>query len=233
MLDNSNHKIRHVLSMVLLLSMLGACANNVTVKGTVPKPLVNKLPINAHLSYTDQLRNYTYNEVEKGRALKSLNFGEAQVSMFEGIFGQLLNLVGMDDANKDLTIEPEILDLQYTAPRETKLKLYEVWLKYRIKIVDVQEQKLADWTIKGYGKTPTGSLTSPASAFNAATNIALRDVGAQLSIGFAQQAAIKALLDEQIDTQSEPAQAIAQNSVTSEALSEDEPALEPTESEEQ
>lgn len=191
-----NNSLRHTrLGLALLCSvLLSACANTVTVKSDIPSPLVERLPISAKMSYTDKFKEYTYQEAEKGRSLKSLDFSTAQVDMFDKIFGRLLNLVSSEEP-VDLTIEPEILDFQYTAPRETKLKLYEVWLKYRLKLTGRDEKKLADWTIKGYGKTPTGTLTSASSAFNAATNVALRDVGAQLSIRLPNQSAIKGLLD--------------------------------------
>lgn len=191
--------------VVTVLALLTACASNVVVKGKVPAPLVQKLPLTGSLSYTENFTGYKYTENEKARSLRSLDFGSAQTAMFDQVFGQLLTLVDAEVASKDLTIEPEILDFQYTAPSETKLKQYEVWLKYRVKITDGQDQELADWTIKGYGKTPTGLLTTASAAFNAATNVALRDVGAQLAIGFPKQDSIKSLVGE-------PAQSAGENS---------------------
>lgn len=183
------------LSVLLLLSLLGACASpSVVVKTYVPPPLVDKLPLTASLKYTDAFTQYTYQEAQKKRALKSVNFGVAQVAMFDTVFAQMLNLVEPEAPLKDLVIEPEILDFQYTAPRETKLNLYEVWLRYRLRITDSNDKEVADWVVKGYGKTPTALLTSASAAFNAATNVALRDVGAQLSIGFHSQPDIASLL---------------------------------------
>ena len=72
--------------------------------------------------------------------------------------------------------------------------MYEVWLKYRIKISDVNDEEIADWVIKGYGKTPTAMLSSASKAFNSATNVAMRDVGAQLAIGFTRERAIEEFL---------------------------------------
>jgi len=186
--------------VLMLLSLLGACANTVVVKGYIPEPLVEKLPLTASLNYTETFKAYTYEETEKRRALKSLNFATAQITMFDNIFSQLVNLVDLDVPGKDLVIEPEILDLQYTAPRETKLNLYEVWLKYRLKITGANNEEIADWVVKGYGKTPTGLLTSASAAFNAATNIALRDVGAQLSLGFAKQDSIARLVNTPVNS---------------------------------
>ena len=176
--------------------LLAGCASTVVVKPDIPNPLVEKLPLNTSLIYSQAFKNYVYIEKEKKRnSMKSIDFAQAQIAMFQQVFGSLTNLVESSDPSKNLSIEPEILDFQYTAPSETKLKQYEIWIKYRLKLRDVNDARIADWTIKGYGKTPTGMLTSATSAFNAATNVALRDVGAQLSIRFPQQSVVKTLLD--------------------------------------
>lgn len=182
--------------MLFSLALLGGCATSVVVTPDIPKPLVQRLPLNAGIVYTDTFKNYVYLESEKKRgSLKSIDFTVAQMAMFDRVFGGLTNLVEVDDSSRVLSIEPQILDFQYTAPAETKLKQYEIWIKYRLRLRDANNASIADWTIKGYGKTPTGLLTSASSAFNAATNIALRDVGAQLSTRFPKQRVVKTLLD--------------------------------------
>lgn len=198
MLDkNCNGRFSSVSRLGLIVAItlfLGGCTSHIIVEANVPTPLVERLPITAEIIYTDEFKDYTYTEAEKGRSLKSLGFGVAQINMFDKILGSLLNLVGPEET-AELTIEPQILDFQYTAPRETNLNLYEVWLRYRLKLSGKNDEKLADWTIKAYGKTPKASFSSAATAFNAATNVALRDVGAQLSIRLPNQSAIKGLLD--------------------------------------
>ncbi len=195
--DLSPEHSRHMrILMLLAMVLLGGCASSVVVKPDIPNPLVKRLPLNAGLVYTDTFKNYVYLENEKKRgSLKSIDFAVAQTTMFDRVFGALTNLVDVDDPSRVLSIEPQILDFQYTAPSETKLKQYEIWIKYRLKLRDADNASVADWTIKGYGKTPTGLLTSASSAFNAATNIALRDVGAQLSTRFPRQRVVKTLLD--------------------------------------
>jgi len=185
-----------VMLALISLIMLSGCASSVVVKPDIPTPLVQKLPLNAGMVYNDTFKDYVYLENEKKRgSLKSLDFADAQITMFDQVFASLTNLVDSDDPSRNLTIEPEILDFQYSAPSETKLKQYEIWIKYRLKLRDANDARIADWTIKGYGKTPTGLLTSASSAFNSATNVALRDVGAQLSIRFPRQRVVKTLLD--------------------------------------
>lgn len=200
-----------LLPLLVLLSFLGACASSVKVTTDIPAPLVERVPLNVHLHYTEEFKTHVYEENEKRRALKSLDLAQAQTDMFNAIFGGMTNLVAADDPSRDITIEPEILDFQYTAPSETKLKQYEIWIKYRLKLIDKDDSKLADWTIKGYGKTPTALLTSASQAFNSAANIALRDVGAQLATRFAGQRRIKAIIDQkggQSSTEPQVAQAL-------------------------
>ena len=173
--------------------LLSACATTVTVTGKIPTPLIDKIPLQAKLIYSDEFQRYSYEEEEKGRGLRSIAFGAAQVTLFDGIFNGLLNIVDPESPQQqvDLTITPTLLEFQYSAPRETRLKVYEVWLKYRLQIADENNQEVADWVVKGYGKTPTAMLKSADAAFDSATNIALRDVGAQLAIGFASQPLIE------------------------------------------
>lgn len=190
------------LSLLLMVFLLAGCgASKVSVKANIPQPLVSKLPLNGYLVYTDTFKNYKYKENEKGRSISSLSFGPAQQAMFDKVFNQMLSVSQTRSSDLDVVIEPEILDLQYASPSETKLNLYEVWLKYRVKITDANDKVLADWVVKGFGKSPTATLKTASAAFNSATNVALRDVGAQLAIGFPSQPAIAALISEQTGNQ--------------------------------
>ncbi len=201
-------------SLLIILPLLGACASKVTVEADIPRPLVEKVPLNIHMSYSEDFKNHVYTESEKRRVLSSMNLAEAQTTLFDTIFGALANLVGKDDPQTDLIIEPEVLDFQYTAPNETKLKQYEIWIKYRLKLMDSAQDDVADWTIKGYGKTPTAMLTSATKAFNSAANVALRDVGAQLATRFAGQKKIKAMIaDKTPEISNETNTALAQQVV--------------------
>lgn len=177
-------------SLVALLFLVG-CSKSFVVTSDVPRPLIEKLPITAKLVYSDEFRNYVYVEPSQKRALERVDFGNAQVGMFDQVFGSLFSLAEPDATQYDLKIEPQILEFQYSIPAETKLKLFEIWVKYRLQITDPNDVEIADWVVKGYGKTPTSMLASQLSAFNSASNVALRDVGAQLALGFATQPSIE------------------------------------------
>ncbi len=188
----------NVIISILAVCLLAGCASTVVVEGDVPKPLMQRLPIVAQLNLTEEFSNYAYIEQDKDRSIKSLEFGAAQTAMFRQVFGSAFTL--LDKANQakttpiDLFITPSVLSVQYSAPAETALNIYEVSLKYRITLTDANEEELADWVIKGYGKTPTAFLQGAEAAFDAATNVALRDVGAQISIGVPLQNSIQELV---------------------------------------
>ncbi len=184
------------IGLLALIMFLGGCASNVVVKGSIPEPLIEKLPLTASLTYTEEFKNYTYVEAQKRRrsVVSKFDFQDAQVAMFDQVFGALLNLDQSADTNTDLIIEPEVLDFQYSTPAETQTTQYEIWIKYRLQIMDGKRQNLADWVIKGYGKTPTATLQSTAAAFSSAANVAMRDIGAQLAIRFPRQPSVQDLI---------------------------------------
>ncbi|MFT4628980.1 MAG: hypothetical protein ACI9WC_000350 [Arenicella sp.] len=187
-------RLFRITSSLLLILLLASCTKNFQVVADIPTPLIDPIALTAQLDYSDEFKAYKFVEKSDDRSLESVDFGIAQVSLFDSIFGSLFDISNTGTDGHDLKIEPQILDFQYAEPKETKLKLYEVWVKYRLKVSDSKNEELADWVVKGYGKTPTSMLSSHLKAFNIACNVALRDVGAQLAIGFRNQPSIKAYL---------------------------------------
>ena len=186
--------------LLLALGLLSACATNVTVTSQVPRPLVERLPLDARLHLTDEFVNYVYLEDDKKRTITSLEFGAAQVNMFRKVLGGMFNVTEDPSAPVDLIVTPKVLSVQYSAPRETQLNIYEVFLKYRINITNGAGDEIADWVITGYGKTPTAQFKGAEVAFDAATNVALRDVGAQITIGIPLQKSIRKLVSKASET---------------------------------
>jgi len=152
----------------------------------------------------------------KDRALEEVEFGGAQTQLFDRVFSSLFELVD-EGGSPDLIIEPHVIEFQYSIPAETKSTQYEAWLKYRLKITSGSDEEIADWVVKGYGKKPKSIMISHLKLFNAACNIALRDVGAQLAIGFRTQPSIKEFIinhgAEKHTTKSADAESEEKNSV--------------------
>jgi hypothetical protein len=98
----------------------------------------------------------------------------------------------------DGVLIPSIADLQYTIPTHTNVKIYEIWMRYEFRLVDVAaihqqedgalsfnpDERLAAWPITAYGKTPTAFLQTDEEAVNLAAVVALRDAGAHFVTSF-------------------------------------------------
>lgn len=158
-----------------------------------PRPLVEPLPVSVELVLNDEFRTYIYKQEDvKGRSDISVDIGSAQTNLFETMSAQMF--AGSELENRQLIVTPSIEAFQYAIPRETRAEIYEIWLKYRVLVTTKSGDPIADWLITGYGKTPTAFLKSPQQAIDAATGVALRDIGSQLSIGFQRQPDVVAWL---------------------------------------
>jgi hypothetical protein len=188
-------------SLVLLL--LGGCTHTLIVDGRFPSPRVPKMPYTVGVYYPEEFQAYRYVEESKDRAKWIIDMGEAQTDMFAtvlpGMFNEVRELEQLPSAGQslngtgvDLVIRPVIEEFQYTLPSETKIKVYEIWLKYNVQVFDLEGRLIADWILTAYGKTPTGFMQSDEAALNQAVVVALRDAGANLSLNFARVPEVRA-----------------------------------------
>lgn len=192
-----------VLGGLALTFWLGGCTHTLIVDGRFPSPLVTEIPYRLGVYYPEEFRAYRYVEESDDRAKWIIDMGEAQTDMFAtvlpGMFSEvreLKDVPGTEEgaADVDLVISPTMEEFQYTLPNETKVKVYEIWLKYNVQVFDPQGQLIADWILTAYGKTPTGFMQSNEAALNQAVVVALRDAGANLSLNFARVPEVRAWL---------------------------------------
>ncbi len=188
--------------MLLLLAGMGlsviGCTSSVTVKSDFPSPLTYKTPLRIGLYYPQNFSQYEYKEESEDRAKWIIKSGEAhqQVldTVFSGMFTDVEHVDGTTAGNVDLIFEPQITDFQYAVPRETRVNIYEIWIKYNFKVYNSQGELLADWISSAYGKTPTAFLKSNENAMEEAVVMALRDLGANMVVTFRSIPEIKAWL---------------------------------------
>ena len=191
------------LAVAAFLWGLGGCSNSLVVKGDFPAPVVDRLPLVMGVHYDDRLRNYTYVENNKDREDWTIQNGGAQVQLFETILPQMFDKVvpvgAVEPAGgnhpADLVFSPLIEQFQYSLPRETRVNVYEVWIKYNMRVFNAQGDLVADWIMTAYGKTPSAFIKSKEEALNEAMVVALRDAGASFSLGFKRVPEIRAWLD--------------------------------------
>ncbi|TQV84826.1 hypothetical protein FKG94_03695 [Exilibacterium tricleocarpae] len=185
-----------------LLLLLGGCTNTLVVQGEFPSPQVNQLPITLAVHYDEAFRGHTYEEKSKDRSKWVITSGPAQMQLFNRVLPQMFEAVvevseiPPAEAEVDLILAPAIKEFQYAVPRETKVNVFEVWIKFNMQVFDKNGELIADWILPAYGKTPTAFLKSKEEAMNEAVVVALRDIGASLSLGFTRVPEIRAWLEQ-------------------------------------
>ncbi|WP_299580221.1 hypothetical protein [uncultured Microbulbifer sp.] len=191
----------HLAIVVIISVLLAACSHTVQVEGRYPSPVGQQLPLSVGIYLSEDFKNYTYQEESEDREEWKINTGRAQESLFETVLGSMfLNTVSLSEypqdlpANVELVIVPEVRELQFTMPRETRVNIFEVWIKYDMNAYDSRGNQVASWVITAYGKTPTAFLQSQEKALTQAINIALRDAGATLYTGFGKVPELQAFL---------------------------------------
>lgn len=199
------------LMIMFSLTLMAGCATNVKVEGTFPKPIVNQLPFNLGVFYPPEFRDYTYIEQSEDRDELSINIGGAQTSLFNTVLPALFKQVEpVNQAQEpqsnlplDLVMTMTVDDFQYTVPSETRIDMYEVWVKYNLQLLDPQGQLIADWILTAYGKTPSELMKSESEAITQAMIVALRDAGANFALSFSKVPEIRQWLERKSQQQAQ------------------------------
>ncbi|BFM12140.1 hypothetical protein R50072_22930 [Simiduia litorea] len=189
------------LSLAILLC---ACAGKVEVEGDIPKPLVDQKNMIVAVVNNPRFQTFQYEEKSKDRLKWTIGTGGAQqkllATLLDAMFRQTTYIENLPEAgekiNADLILLPKVIDFQYAMPKETKVNIFEVWIKYSIQVYNNQGALIADWVMPAYGKTPTAFLKSEDDALNQAVMMALRDAGASFITGFDRVPEIKAWMEQ-------------------------------------
>ena len=99
--------------------------------------------------------------------------------------------VSAENKNLDAILSPSIEEMQFSLPRETRLDIYEVWIQYKIGLFDNQGKHITDILLTAYGKTSTEFMKNRKDALAGAMELALRDAGAKMALGFPQHEGVK------------------------------------------
>ena len=181
-----------LVSLGLLLSACGV--NNVVIDGDFPTPNVAKLPLTVGVYYDQALRDFSYVEYsETGQEEYNIQSGASHVDLFDAVLPAMFErVVRVEDlseapaAGVDAVFMPAIEEFQLALPQKTKLDVYEVWIKYNMRLESAEGDYIADWVLTSYGKTPTETLRTVDAAINDAAIVALRDLASSFTLSFTQ-----------------------------------------------
>ena len=202
---------------------LAACKGgaSVTVDVSVPRPLVEPIDVAMGMYFDDKLNTYVHREELSDLGAYSINVGSSQApvfaQVFEAMFGQVVPMVNRTPAavseddeqtlslvaadGRDISLEgvlaPSIEEVQFALPDQTGGDFYEVWIRYRMQILDTEGKTLAEWPVIGYGKANQrnyGTIDQKEAGLHAAAIWALRDAAAVLSFRFHEQTTVQSWL---------------------------------------
>ena len=196
---------------VALLLALAACEQSVSLKvdTEIPTPVISRMPVKMGVFYSDELRNYIFEENSEDRPNWKIESGSSHVALFDQIvssmFVETKEVAGTTaDTMLDAVLSPSVAEMQFALPEETKTDFYEAWVKYNMELYNRDGSRIAGWSVTGYGKSSTEFMKSRDKGLNAAVNQALRDAGAKFALGFHRVEDVGAWL-EQFDASADDA----------------------------
>ena len=184
--------------LCLCLTGLMACTNRVAVQEKFPVPVMQKHPFQVVLHLEPALTGYVHDEVLEGEADWEVNFGRANVVLFQrvmaGMFKETLTREGVEPGplppGSKAVIKPVMEDYQLSTPKQSKTKYYEVWIKYRLQVYNTEGSLVEDWPFTAYGRNRAGMLGAKDS-LNEATRRAMRDAATAVVLDFMKQRKIQ------------------------------------------
>ncbi len=190
---------RHILIILASVALAACGVNNVVIEGSFPTPNINKLPLSVAVYYDPALTEFAYIEyTETGNEEYNIASGQSHVELFNAVLPAMFDSVVIVDSIEaaaaqgvDAIFAPAIEEFQLALPAKTKLDVYEVWIKYNMRLMTSEGDYIADWVLTSYGKTPTETMRSAEAAINEAAIVALRDLASSFSLSFTEVPEIK------------------------------------------
>jgi hypothetical protein len=190
---------------VLALLLANCGVNNVVIEGQFPTPNISKMPVSVAVYYDQALRDFAYLEyTETGSEEFNIESGASHIELFNSItpamFERVIFVESMEEAQSagvDAIFAPAIEEFQLALPAKTKLDVYEVWIKYNMRLLTVEGDYIADWVVTSYGKSPTETFRTVEGAINDAAVVALRDLASTFSLSFGDVPEVRDWLEQQ------------------------------------
>jgi hypothetical protein len=177
----------------------------VVIDGSFPTPNISKLPLTVAVLYDDALRQFSYMEYsETGQEEINIESGQSHIQLFNAVlpamFDNVIEVQSQAEAvssGADAVFIPVIEEFQLALPSKTRLDVYEIWIKYNMRLESAEGDYIADWVLTSYGKTPTETFRSNEAAINEAAIVALRDLASSFSLSFSQVPEVRDWLNSQ------------------------------------
>ena len=179
-------------SLALMLLLIESCGVSIVViDGSFPTPNIDKYPVSLAVIYDDALREFAFMEyTETGEEEFNIESGASHIQLFNAVlpamFDEVMFVDTVEEAQAtgaDAIFAPVIEEFQLALPAKTKLNVYEVWIKYNMRLLNAEGGQIADWVMTSYGKTPVETFRTTEAAINDAAVVALRDLASGFIFG--------------------------------------------------
>ena len=194
-------------TMLMAALLAGACSQKVTMKMSLPEPLIEPLPYTAGLRYPASLTEYTYVEDLPDDVTWRFELGAANQELFDKIIGAMFEKTvhlapdTASDPAVNLIIEPDIEALEFSLPRQSRSNQYAVWIRYNLRVYRPDGTLLTRWPVSAYGQADSRQFKGSQS-MAVAVERAMRDAAATIATGFARQPPVRQLLGGKDDGES-------------------------------
>ncbi|MAT83493.1 MAG: hypothetical protein CMD39_04320 [Gammaproteobacteria bacterium] len=181
-----------LLSAFTLALVVGCGGASVSVPPVLPVPLVEKIPLTMGYHLSDELLGYVHEESLEDSGDWTIAFGSAQTTMFDnllnGMFEAAVPVAGPEAAGPDVdgVLVPNIEEVQFSTPEQTRSDYFEVWVRYRMRLHGRDGALVGEWPLTAYGKANARNygMNSREPALQAAALAAMRDAMAFFTVQF-------------------------------------------------
>jgi hypothetical protein len=195
---------KQLLGGCLIFFVQSCGTSSIVIEGQYPSPNVAKIPLSIGVIYPQELIDFNYVEYsEIGEEEYRVQSGQSHRDLFDALLPSMFEKVVVLDSIEsavsqevDIVFLPAIEEFQLALPSKTKLDVFEVWVKYNLRISDSEGEGIADWILTSYGKTPTRTMRSVENSINQAAVVALRDFASSFTLGFSQVPEIRQWLSQ-------------------------------------
>lgn len=194
--------VRSIAVTVMCLAMLGCMSGaNVNKAILIPEPMIESVPVTIGLHISEDLRNAVHVESVPSHGTYTIEIGESQEHLFTQVLGAVFDDVVIVESLNEVPegvsaiVVPDIETTQIGLPQVTGDDVYEVWIRYSIRLRDAASgDSLHDWQISSYGSANRNNYSNPldrsSKALRDATKGAIRDAAAIISFSYVRQQAV-------------------------------------------
>jgi hypothetical protein len=186
-----------VCAITAALALFGCTGTKqLAIDNSFPIPIMEKTPVNLGIYLDDTLTQYAHKERIENAGEWEVQIGAAQKQLFDNLAKGLFENHTFVSSNSgeaplDGVLKPNITDVQFSIPAQTRSNYYEVWIHYEFELFDRAGNPVGEWKLPAYGKASKNNYGSSSNGLEAAALAACRDAMAFFSINFAREPAVQ------------------------------------------